>query len=205
MGRKALTLEILGWGAQNPRGESRRHSLHSASGWVALSTACVLTATGRSSVTAGSWRERTQRASRRHDLSDLLDRTSRSRWNASRRARRRCHRTEVDSAFAAARNMARALETIAADEVEGRSAARPLRRRQLNDCSCACSRAIRVSTAPTAPGCRARSAATTSTTSASRRSARTAPAAPCVDPRRARQDRPPALGRIRQPPAPHPT
>ena len=98
---------------------------------VALSTACVLTATG---ALLGYGLVANERSARHVDtiVSDLLDRTSRESLERLAATEAGVIRTEVDSAFAAARNMARALETIAADESKG-GAPRALRRRQLND------------------------------------------------------------------------
>lgn len=97
---------------------------------AALSTVCVLSVTG---ALLGYGIFANERSSRNVDttVGDLLDRVSRESIERLAATQAGAVRAEVDSAFAAARNMARALETIAADEGRGGSP-RELRRSQLN-------------------------------------------------------------------------
>ncbi len=97
---------------------------------MVLSTICVLAATGALlgyGIVAGN------RSARNVDttVGDLLDRTSRESLERLAAHQAGTIRTEVDSAFDAARNMARALETVAADDASG-GTERGLRRKQLN-------------------------------------------------------------------------
>jgi len=98
---------------------------------VALSTVCVLAATGS---LLGYGIFASERSSRNVDqtVGELLDRVSRESLERLAATQAASVRAEVDSAFSAARNMARALETLGADEARG-GAPRELRRTQLNN------------------------------------------------------------------------
>ncbi len=97
---------------------------------VALSTVCVLGATG---ALLGYGIVATERTSRQVDASvgDLLDRTSRESLGRLAAAQAGSIQREVETAFDAARTMARAFETIAESSDRGGSP-REIRRAQLN-------------------------------------------------------------------------